>query len=247
MLGIINNKLSPKILGFWDNFLGFWELPENWETKLILHKKGSQIDEDEIFILEVNWSWRIISVSTKYEDMVRKMLESDFDERKLKKIYEKATNWKMTILWPIITSYLDNEQEKEDVIDWRIQILEDKKLFDDFVKWCKDNEMKEVNMEFWNPSHKFFAFNVDWDIVSLGNYSMDDKKTIGHIWIVTPKRFSWKWYWKILVKAMVKDIIDNWLIPQYRTSKDNIASQKIALSLWFKKIMESYSLVKRKD
>lgn len=240
------NTFKKTIIDFWDEYLDFKIIPKEWENRVALHNHTSGISEDEFFITEFPSAGRHISVSEKYADKVRNFIsEEKYDFNGLKKEAEMLMGGKIKQLWPVTTMALwTTEKIKAINSDIAKLGLNDKKIFEDFMDICTEDDKNEVNMEFDNPTHTFFVLRKNWTVVSLWNYSVDDKSRIGHLWILTPKKHSWNWYWKTLVNAMVIDILQRDLAPQYRAQSTNIASIKIAVSLWFETVLESFSFVK---
>ncbi len=240
-----NKNLFGVVLAFWDEYLNFKDIPNKWEVVIITHNPTSWIPENEFFITEFPDSWIVISVHDNYVQEIRALIgEKWYDFEILKSRFEQLTRWEAKILGPVVTMSIKGFDKLLPMSPNAIRLEpEDEKKFHDFMESCTDSEAKEVNMEFGNPTHFFYALYQEWIIVSLANYSVDDKNRIGHIWIITPFRFSWKGYGKQLVNTVIRQIIDSWLAPQYRASSTNIASLKIAESLWFERVLESFSFI----
>lgn len=247
------NEINESIIDFWNNYLNFWELPSKWITKVISHNTGdesqnippSYLPENEFFIFEHRDKWRVISVHEKYTKIIADIINSDwYNIGKLTETYEKLTHNKPIIKWPVFSYYLYSTENllprNENVKKLEIG---DVALYNEFIKSCINEEIKEVDMQFEDPAHNFYVLYQNWDKVSVCNYSTDEKNIIWHIWIITPRRFQWNWYAKILVNTVILEILENNLIPQYRAGSDNPASIKIAESLWFKKVIESFSII----
>lgn len=240
---INKNNLNTIIIWFWNNFLDFKTVPNKWENLIISHSKASELPETELYVLEFKEAWRIISIHEKYYKQIEEFINwhwYSFDG--LRKEFEKLTGKTSKIAWPILSAYLFSDEKllpvSKDVIELK---SEDIQKFNDFMNNCPDCDKKEVDMNFEDPTHRFFILNVNWEAVSLCNYSIDEETRIAHIGIITLKKYQWKGYAKTLVNSVVHNILDNWLYSQYRADKFGSVSIKIALSLWFEIFLESYS------
>lgn len=246
-------NLTNTIITFWDNYLDFKQIPEKWKTVVIPHNMGditrditsSGLPENEFFVFEHLSAGRIISVHDKYVGRVTDLIDREwYNFDGLKNAFQFLVQKNTKILWPVASLYLFST-EKLLPLDSRVEQIwnKDKKMYDHFMKSCVDGEIKEVNMDFEDLTHRFFILHQDWNIVSLCNYSIDEKTKIAHIWIITPKKYQWNGYGKALVNTVVQDILKNNFVPQYRADTTNIASCKIAESLGFTPVLESYSFV----
>lgn len=241
-------NLANVIITFWDNYLNFKQLPNVWETVVIPHNTNdieNIMPETECYVFEYWSAGRLISVGGKYQTGLQNFFKEEwysFDG--LKTYFESVIQKNTRIFWPVCSLYLFST-EKLLPKDSRVCPIwnKDRKIYDDFIESCMDSEMKEVNMEFKDPNHRFFILTQNGFTVSLGNYSIEKQTWIAHIGIVTPKKYQWNGYGKALVNTIVHDILDNNLTPQYRADTTNLASMNIAESLGFTKVLESYSFV----
>lgn len=237
------NKLNKTIFNFWNNYLDFGKIPDKWKTIVISHNIASEISENEFLIFEYLSEWRVISVNNKYFQKIKSLINYKwYDFNILRKEFENLTQKKSNIFWPVISLYLYST-EKLLPINYQVKKIEikDKKIYDDFFKSCLDSEKKEVDMDLEDLTHRFFVLYNEKKVVSMGNYSIDEKTNIAHIWIITPKKYQWRGYGKQLVNTIIHDILSNNLIPQYRAKNTNIASLKIAKSLWFEPVLETFT------
>lgn len=238
--------ITDAIINFWRNYLGFTQIPSTWEIGIIIHKSGSEIPDDDLIVFNYLSKGQIVSVAQQYFDEIEYYIQENWVAiEDLQKKFELTTQKKTQVYGPVISFYLFST-DKLLPINSSIEKLEitDKKIFDDFIGSCVDGEMQEVDMDFMSPHHHFFILRHEWEVVSLGNYSLDEtgKTPIAHIWIVTPKRHAWKGFGKELVSAMTHNILNKELVPQYRAKSSNAASLKIAESLWFTPVIESLTI-----
>lgn len=251
-----SDKINKDVIKFWNNYLNFKELPVKWITKVISHNTGdesqnippSYLPEDEFFIFEHKDFWRIISVHEKHQRAVLNLINNEwYNKEKITKLFSELITYEIKIKWPVFSYYLFDDKKLIPKND-NIKELnnEDRKIYEDFILTFVDDEIKEVDMQFWDPTHKFFVLYNEKEIVSICNYSYDEQRIIGHIWIITPKKFQGKGYGKKLVNSVIHNIIQDNLIPQYRVDFDNVASNRIADSLWFEKIISSFSIIPAK-
>ncbi len=239
------NNINKMIFKLWNNHLDFKRIPSKWETIVIPHSVSSGMPDTELFVFEYLEAWRVISVHKKYFEEIKNFIDLEwysFDS--LRNKFESLTWKKSKLLWPVISLYLfsDNKLLTESINVEKLN-TENKRVYEDFMNSCVDWEVEEVDMDFDDPTHRFFALYNDWKVVSLWNYSIDDPTKIAHIWIITPKRYQGNGYGKELVNTMVHDIFKNWLIPQYRADDFNVLSMKIAHSLWFEDVLKTYSFI----
>ncbi len=237
-------KTKQTIVTFRGDYLGFTEIPGEWLIKIIGHKDGSRIPENDFLVYEFEDEWTLITVGDKYREQIENFInEHWYSVESLKKQYESLVGKESRVHWPVVSFYLfTTDKLLNKAPNVRQLHSHDMQLFLDFVNSCIDGEMEEVDMNFDDSTHKFFALEIEWKICSLGNYSIHEQTWIAHIWVVTPVKYAWNWYGKMLVNSIVDDILENNLIPQYRAKTKNVASLKIAESLGFKRVLESYTL-----
>lgn len=237
-------QLDKIIFTFWNNYLNFKQIPDKWEIIIIPHHIRFEIPQDECIIFEYFGHWKIISVHEKYVEDIKTFIASNgYGFEELKNYFKNILQKDIVIFWPITSLYLYS-MEKLLPIHWQIKKikLKDKDIYNNFMESCTHHEEKEVNMDIEDSSHHFFVLYNDWNVVSMGNYSIDKETDIAHIWIITPKKYQRNGYGKHLVNGMIHDILNNNLIPQYRVKNTNKASIRIAKQFWFTSILESCTL-----
>ena len=241
-----DKKINKVIFNFWNNFLNFKEIPNKWTNLVIKHDLKSKLTNDEIYIISFYDKWNILSVPELYFSRISKYLQNNtYNISKLLKEFKLIKNEKIKKVWPVISYYLYwteklfSKSINVRKLKWNI----DKNIFEKYIESCSKEEVDNIDMDFNDLTHEFFWLFINNTMVSVWNYSIDKITKIAHIWIITNFLYTKKWYWKVLVNTMVINILEEQLIPQYRVDKDNIASIKIAKSLWFIWILEGISLI----
>ncbi len=243
---IDKNKVNKVIFNFWNNFLNFKEIPVSWNNLTIIHNRKSDLPENQINILSFYNNWNIISVPKKYFNILSKYLNSNkYNIEKLLIKFESIENKKVQKFWPVIFYYLYNTNKliPKNINVRQLKWIIDKSIFNEYIESCTKEEQNSVDMDFDDKTHIFFWLFIEKKLVSLWNYSIDIDTGISHIWILTHSKYVKNWYWKELVNTLVLDILEKGLIPQYRVKHNNIASIKLAESLWFEKVLEWITLM----
>lgn len=200
--------------------------------------------KEEIQVLSFkNW-WTVVNVSDDYYSELLEIIQNFWlDDEKMGQSLQNKYGW---VLSPYhsVRLYLFTD-EKLVPIDNNIRKLNisEKKLFDSFMEKCSEEEKYEVYMDFEASFHNFYAYFVNEDIVAIGEFcKIHDDDIVVIPSIITREDCRWKWYWKAVVNAMTYKMLEWWFVPQYRCDPKNIASRKIAESLWYEEILNGYSL-----
>lgn len=239
------NEINNRIFNYWNNFLFFKQKPKIWDNIVIRHNLDSWLWIDEIYILSFfNW-WNVISVWNNYFDYIFEYINTNwYNLELLKNEFKKLTSRGIKVKWPVISFYLFYDKYiMNESLNIKAITEKDKMEYYKFLSSCDKIDLEKVDINLFDITHRLFWFFEKEKLVSLWNYSIDEETKIAHIWIITLKCHQWKWFWKVLVNWIVKDILANWFIPQYRVLKNNLSSLKIARSLWFEEILETLSII----
>lgn len=230
---------------FWWNYLWCSTDDFQWNWIKVISHSSNLADSKEIYVLTY-WNLKtIVSVQEQYKQEIVDIISNYWlNNDKLHSAIDKIYDWEKKYTWIILTSYLfSKEQLKPKSPQVRYINKEEVKLYKDFMKKCEDSDISEIFMNFEDPFQEFYWY-FEWDeMVAISNYVVDDENdNIAHIWILVRSDKKWKWYWKMLANNLSHEILERGLIPQYRVWEDNIASRKIAESLWYEEILRWYSL-----
>jgi len=239
-----SNKISI-INNFWWNYLWCSTDDFQWNWIKVISHSPDLVDSKEVYIL-VYWNWKtIVSVMKQCKNEIIEIIDKYWINReKIHSAINKIYDWEKKFTWIIITSYLfSKEQLKPKNPQVRHINKNEIELYTDFMKKCEVKDISEIFMDFKEPFQEFYWY-FEWNqIVAISNYIVDDENDkIAHIWILVRSDKKWKWYWKILANDLSHEILERNLIPQYRVWEENIASRKIAESLWYEEVLRGYSL-----
>jgi len=236
-ISIINNV--------WWDYLWCDDSDFQWDWIKVISHSPNLADSKEIYILTY-WGWKtIISVQEQCKKEIIEIIDKHWiDNDKLHSVIQKIYDWEKKHTWIILTSYLFSREQLKPKNPQVRRINKDEiELYADFMKKCEDKDIDEVFMEFSEPFQEFYWYFEWGEMVAVCNYVVDNEKDkIAHIWILVRSDQKWKWYWKILANDVSHEILERNLIPQYRVWEENIASRKIAESLWYEEILRWYSL-----
>lgn len=235
---------------FWGKSLGCREEDLNFnESKIVIRTEETDYNKDrteeEIDIFQRNGN-RIVSCSTEVEDKLRKheseLLEVDITEKKIENIGLKVSQ----LLGPAFLSFTTKRSfdraESSNCRELKRPDAEDlEKLKQESDKEEIENSIGESKI---GNQPLFGKFN-DNELVAVSSYEVWDQ-VIGFPDVFVKKGFRGNGYGKQVVSASTEAIIENDLIPVYRTLEKWSSSVGLAKSLGYTKYATTY-LIKLRE
>lgn len=212
----------------WSKFLGC-SVEELLREKTISFHRSSFIAQNEFYITSwIGW-WTLISMNLETKN--KKITTSD------------SLTYKTS--WTIQTMYLLDNTKKYQKINSQIKKLNstDAETVEEFFKFLPENEKNTIYIDLNNiKQQNYWLFNTDNKLVSVGNYQLWASNQIANLWIATLPKQRKKWHAKRIVKFMLNELREKWIVPQWRVDITNIKSIMFAKSLWFKENHQSLSI-----
>lgn len=127
--------------------------------------------------------------------------------------------------------------------EYKIKKITDRN-FHQVSKQCK----LDLNKRFWNSKRHFFLNSFGYCVQKKSKfiaacYSCANYEKQREIDIMTSEKFRNQGFAKLLASQFILECIRKGLEPKWDCYKDNFASNKLALSLGFKKVLKDYNFI----
>lgn len=229
---------------YWSNF--FWCTPSQLKQPwiLVLPRLRGDTDDSEIYVCEWKDGATVIITPPSLQSHVQELIRIRTTES-LETILRNSSSLPSIIFGPIITKYsLSRNALWKASSSVRKLLSSDENSYNDFLRACLPEDVNKVDMDFQNNFHRFFGYFHNEELQSVWNYQTDDEEDkLAHIWIITRPDSTGRGYAWEVVNALLQDIFDCGLLPQWRVHIDNIASNALADRFGFSETMRSYSIV----
>lgn len=235
---------------FWAKSLGGREEDLNFnESKIVVRQEKTDYnqnrDEGEIDIFQQN-NRRIISCSAEIEDKLRKheaeLLEVDITEKSIENIGLKVSE----LLGPAFLSFTTKRSfDRAESSNCGELTQEDA---EDLEKLKQESDKEEIENSIGESkigNQPLFGKFNDEELVAVSSYAVWDQ-VIGFPDVFVKKEFRGNGYGKQVVSASTEAIIENDLIPVYRTLEKWSSSVGLAKSLGYTKYATTY-LIKLRE
>ncbi|MBP8016673.1 GNAT family N-acetyltransferase [Candidatus Gracilibacteria bacterium] len=248
-MNLNKENIIDVIKNHWLNLTGCTIEDFNSGINFILDSENSKLEntkkiKEEICVLNFKNGGTIINVADECFSELKEIIQNfGVNDEKIGQLLQKKYKG-ILVSYYSVRSYIFN-CEKLVSIDQNVRKLKksEKKVFDDFMGKCTENERYNVYMDFETDFHNFYAYFYEDNIVAIGEYSKihgDDE--VVSLSIIVKEGCRGKGYGKAVVNAMTHKIIEASLVPQYRADPKNIASINLAKSLGYEELINGFSL-----
>lgn len=231
---------------FWAKSLGCREEDLNFnESKIVVRTEETDYNKDrteeEIDIFQRN-GHKIVSCSTEIEDKLRKhesdLLEADITEKNIENIGLKVSE----LLGPAFLSFTTKRDfDKAESSNCRELTQEDAKELEKLKQESDEEEIENSIGDAEIGDSPVFGKFVGEDVVAVSSYAVWNG-TVGFPDVFVKDEFRGRGYGKQVVSKSTEDILENDLIPVYRTLEKWSSSVGLAKSLGYTRYATTYLL-----
>lgn len=235
---------------FWAETLGCREKDLDFnESKIVVKQEETDYNKDrsikqiDIFELKAN---RIVSCSNELEEKLREHKDTLFNEEITQSNLENTGLEIEEFLGPAFLSYTTEDLFKgAEASNCRQLTQKDQEKLDKLKQESDEEEIENSIGDAEIQSRPVFGKFIRKELVAVSSYVVWDQ-TIGFPDVFVKEKFRGNGYGKQVVSKSTEHILENNLIPVYRTIENWDYSVKLAKSLGYKKYATTYLLKLKK-